>query len=34
MGVTDRHPTDCQEEAIPLIRGGGDVLLVRNRSKI
>ena len=23
-----RRPTDCQEEAIPLILGGGDVLLV------
>lgn len=26
--VKCRHPTDCQEEAIPLILGGGDVLLV------
>ncbi len=27
-----RRPTDCQEEAIPLILGGGDVLLVGFRS--
>lgn len=26
--VNIRRPTDCQEEAIPLILGGGDVLLV------
>lgn len=26
--VVIRRPTDCQEEAIPLILGGGDVLLV------
>ena len=28
LALNPRRPKDCQEEAIPLILGGGDVLLV------
>ena len=28
FSLESRRPTDCQEEAIPLILGGGDILLV------